>query len=63
VQINDLMFVKLRALGYTGALVDMLDAYRQDNEIVSWYEWYGSQGQIQPQYNDRQWAFWDALVP
>ncbi len=61
-QQNDIRFEKLRALSYTGALADMLAAYKFDNGIISWPQWYPDQGYSQPHVSDRAMAFWEGLV-
>ena len=61
-QINDLMFEALRDREYTGALPDMLSAFKVDNEIESWDEFLTTEGFTTGAISDRKMAYFQDLV-
>lgn len=61
-QVNDLMFTALRGNGYTGAVPDMLYAFKQANSITDWDTFLTAQGFTTGALSDRKLAYWQAQV-
>lgn len=57
-QINDAQFAALRTQEYTGALPDMLHAYKAANNITTWHDFYVSQGFTSGHISDFALTFW-----
>ena len=57
-QINDVMFDRLRTLGYTGALPDMLAAYLAAKGVSTKRELYIANGYTTGAISDFALAFW-----
>jgi len=60
--INDLMFTALRDREYTGALPDMLHAFKVDNSIESWDTFLTAEGFTIGAISDRKMAYFQDLV-
>lgn len=61
-QINDLMFEALRVRGYTGALADMVYAFKVANSITSWDAFLTAEGFTTGAISDRKAAYFQNLV-
>lgn len=63
-QINDIMFEKLDALGYVGALPEKLDEFKDANAPwLGWDAFLTAQGYGDGHISDRKSAYWSDLVP
>lgn len=61
-QVNDLMFEKLRAAGYTGSLSDMLRAYLSFLGFATVTELYQSNGFTSGAKSDFALTYWSGTI-
>ena len=57
-QVSDAMFKRLRALGYTGGVADMLSEYLADHGVATKRELYAANGFTRGHINDFAAGFW-----